>query len=81
MQLNKMLHNNCGRVLYLQRCGFLNSREPRGGWGGVNQKKNTQHTTHTGGDDGSNSAHVIGEEIQRLLAISAAAVQNVNLSA
>lgn len=46
--------------------------------GGKKQKKKTQRT---GGDDGSDSAHVIGEEIQRLLAISAAAVQNVNLSA
>lgn len=43
------------------------------------QKK--EHTQQTGGNDGNNSAYVIGEQIQRLLAISAAAVQNVNLSA
>lgn len=45
------------------------------------KKKRKKNTQHKGGDDGNNSAHAIGEQIQRLLAISATAVQNVNLSA
>lgn len=43
------------------------------------KKKEKKTTLNT--QEENNSAHVIGEQIQWLLAISATAVQNVNLSA